>query len=280
MFLILQSCATPGKNSIVIIPPPLPDPYTLPVIGREAAPHDVGVIFEWNNIDFPITTRINHGNDGTAYSLTATPNILLRSAMSRFLPIEDANGGIRMGRTNIGVRVYNVGMLIIGGGSGMSGRIPSGTDTTENLHVPGQLYFSEGTFRLTIDYRDIMITSAPNTSMAILHITINNNTARDKHSLLGTGSIIREYPQNFVQDGRILPRQAAAGFLADISEFNAETGMGKLIITFTPSVMYAALPENARDSLGSAFLGLQCYVSQIDRPNHITLTGIKLERIE
>ena len=193
--------------------------------------------------------------------------------------IANDNGAFKLG----GVMGSAAPRLIIGSGSGMSAADPAGEDTSGTVHLPGQLNLSEGTFRFTIDYKDVAGTL--DGSNNLMRVYINNNTRGNAGSVLGNNTgqsnVIRTYgntPQLAEGRGGILEVDGIIDEAINVvpGADNTVLTSGTLILTFTPGFIYRDNP--AKDSLINAFMALYCQALP-DQDQYITITGIKLERM-
>jgi hypothetical protein len=221
------------------------------------------VIFDWNS-----NGGLFKGGTFSANSVKQIPGSDIYFGARTNIPI--SNGGFRLGAESGGAGPR----LIIGNGPKNGSGTPVLTSTTgvsgdpPNLHVPGQLDLSEGTFRLTVDYTDIVGDRTGDN--VLFRVYCNNNTAGLSNSVFGSGSMIRIY-QN--------PGELRDGFPAGTGRDEDIVEPGRIIITFTPSVMYANRDDAAKSSLKNAFLALYTHRSSHSQ-QFMTITGIKLERLD
>ena len=231
-------------------------------------PPPVGVvIWEWKSTINPVSV-MNPGYNGTVFSVPAYPNMYVR-AFDAGQQLEIQDGGFRIGSIS-----GATALLILGGGNSTAQHsvqspnpagAPTGTGSGATLvttHIPGQLDLSQGTFRLTIEYKNPETTGG----RILLRVQINNNTGSNANSVLGGTGSIRAYSTVADLESGLA---AAAGLAADEAE------PGKIAITFTPSVRF-----NSHPSLENAFIALMSQGGgTTGQPCWITITGIKLEKI-
>ena len=154
---------------------------------------------------------------------------------------------------NSGFRLTNATHLAIG--------CTESTFTTAANHVPGVFDFSQGTFRLTVDYNS----PTPGGSY-MLRFAVNNNDPGNTNSVLGQPSTLRQYDN-------VAALQNGIGQNSAFTVNDAGTENGKLILTFRPSAFYSG--NSGISSLKNAFIALACHGS-----SSINITGIKLEWLD
>ena len=195
-------------------------------------------IFEWDSETTPMSGSIGAGAPvGSGFN-----EIDFRVIGSSITTTE---GAFRLGAD---------GRLVVGAAAGSS--------TSDSTHVPGVFDFSEGTFRLTIDYLDPVVPG----SNYLLRILINNNQTGQASSVLGTASNLRQY--NDVS-------KLNNGFGAGASNVFEEVEANRLILTFTPNMTYANVSTVGISSLATAFFTLNCQGS-----SRITVKSIRLEKVQ
>ena len=221
---------------------------------------EAGVIFQWNRAASPLhglvfaaNTPYYSGYNGIYFAARGNP--IMVSNDSAF----------RMGAVAANNLIVN-NRLMIGTGdkTGTGTPVDPNQPTTAARHSPGQFNFSQGTFRLTVDYRD----AAYNNDYIedpMFRFTINNNRDEQERSVLGNASNVREYKS-------LAQLQNGIGTMPDKPGVTDRTEPGRIIITFTPQLLYEDNPGAA--SLENAFLTILTWTNQL------TIVGIKLERTE
>ena len=215
-----------------------------------------GVLFAWDNTILPMT-QINSG--AAVYGGYRDVYMAARRAA-----IEAPEDAIRLGTAG-----GDGNLLVIGSGSGTGSGSPAATTTSSTVHIPGQFDFSTGTFRLTIDYKDVSFTND-----VLLRICINNNGRGYDNSVLGGNSTVHN-----AGSVDALHNNAPSG-----PGLSGSAVPGQLILIITPSVRFTGatngilmdgLEVQAKESLKTGFIALQAY-----QGNFLTITGIKLERVQ
>lgn len=211
-------------------------------------PENIGVVFEWNSVKTPLTGKINVGS--SLYS--GYEGIYFVVHGNRGGSIATVDGAFRLGGEDGSVdERLVIGSYIF-------------SDSKTDVHIPGQFNISEGTYRLTVDYKD----PVDYKNGYMLRVLINNNHTGQANSVLGNDSNIRQY-----SNVEALEKDITGMRKPTVSADGSEPG--KLCLSFTPSVLYENLPNTSKTSLTKAFFALMC---QADAG--ITVSGIKLERID
>jgi len=216
----------------------------------------VGLIFDWNRRDFPLggasvaaNTPYNSGCGGIWYAARGNPISVSNDSAFRM------GGGVVNNRLMIG----------IGDKAGAGSPVDHNLPTSAARHVPGQFNFSQGTFRLTVDYKDPVYVAD-----TMFRFAINNNRDEQERSILGAASNVREY-QTLDELRNGIGTVADKPGVTDKAE-PAGLSSERIIITFTPSILYEG--NAGASSLANAFFTIFTWTNQI------TITGIKLERVE
>ena len=203
--------------------------------GRSSGPEKIGVIFEWNAAASSVKSAIPSSNNPVD---SGYPGVSFR-ARSGNVAI-DPDGALNMAAESNQV-------LMIGCNS---------VTVTNNGHAPGVFNLSQGTFRLTIDYKDPFGSNWP------LRVQINNNTTMATYSVLGDACILGSF-------GTVSSLQTGGSSRNGVTE---QLEPDRIILTFSGAV-YSGNP--GANSLASAFVALTSTST-----GGLKVTGIKLERIE
>ena len=225
------------------------------VVTATFVPVSYETLFEWDN-ESPFIAGVSSIRvNSEVTNVYDDKSIIVRGTSG--IPIED--GAFRMGNNE---------RLIIGS---------SNTDaTTNNSHKNGQFDLSNGAFKLTVEYDGATVSTAG--SGYYLGVFINNNDITAANSVLGTNSLLGHYNSEAnLRDGT--NGGPASG---NVGVDNTEKAPNKIIIKFTPSIVYASVtntytplggdtPVSGKISLETAFIVLNS-----QRPG-LTITAIKLE---
>jgi len=231
-------------------------------VGRVApdVPENIGVIFDWNSTSAPL--RGAYGLGSVVRFGSSDIYIGKRSTSFVF-----ANGGIKLGGES-----YNSRLQVGTGSEAAPGNIIGGEPPSDTYHPNGgQFNLSEGTFRLTVAYRDAV--AAADSNYPLLRIYLNN-VGEITASVLGGKT-----------NGMGADLLCAFGTVSGLQNPASETDgikiagtNGELIVTFTPATMYGNLAASSPvnfNSLKTAYFTLFTSTRA-----GITVTGIKLERIQ
>jgi len=228
-------------------------------------------IFAWDNVTDPVPAPF------AAFAPAAFPGIFLRarpSSGSLAMTVTE-DRAFRLGAAG---NPSNLTILLVGGDN---------TNSTYNagggVPQPGQFNLSEGTFRLTIDYKDAVTSVTSGTLRSLLIVAINNSTTSSAAtgSVLGANvSYIGNYNINQLHTGL----SSKEGFSDQaIPEPDGPDGSksGRLILTFTPSILFKNSSDDGKDSLGTAFIAFHTQHDNIatGTGTYNTITGIKLEKL-
>jgi len=201
-----------------------------------------GVLFMWDSDKYPIDTDIpQNGTEFSGYG-----DVYFRTTTTG--TVTSNNGALKYSSTTSTA-------FIIGGSV-----TPA---TTAERHVPGVFDLSEGTFRLTIDYRDLVVPTW-------VRVQINNNTNGMTNSVLGTNGILL-----YAEAANVTAGQITSSIISKTGIIREVYEPGRVTLTFTPEVRYATAGDY--DSLKTAFLAVS---SSATAGNDITITGIRLEEVK
>jgi hypothetical protein len=215
-------------------------------------PEKMGLVFEWNNKTTPMKKPLAVGsNVYTGYNGYYFAVFGYTRGNHQISVTED--GGMRMGgedgTTN---EVLAVGALY-------------GAFTDSKTHIPGQFNLSEGTFKLTLDYKN----PVNYRNGYLMRISLNNNTGAAANTPLGRDCVLRHYMNVAALRNDWLEREETRPGITGVVEED------RLILIFTPSVIFADVSPEGKACLEKSFIA---FLVQAD--SGITFTGIKLERVE
>jgi len=186
-----------------------------------------------------------------AYQVPGYANVYMRLREHTIGAIFGVNGALKYGGAGIIV-------LVVGG----EPETATTTTTATTPHLPGVFNLSQGKFRITVDYKDVIIADPANNSY--LRFAINNNGGGANASVLGGNSHIIDLSQADLKDGVTNKSNTGTGTLANAKD-------GKAVVEVAAS-RYGSSPPA---SLSNAFFAMGFSGSY-----SITVTGIKIERIE
>ena len=251
--LLFNACNMEGNS----------DKWLPPVNPPEAPASSVSLLWEWNKISQPwasletnaVFTAVNH------------PNITVRAYGTT---ISHENGGIRLG----GAGTSSAPRLVIGQRS--IGTTTSPGMNLEDLTFFGELNFSSGEFRITIDYEGLVAPAGD--SLMNLQLWINNNSGNNVNSPLGKASLVYQLNASELAHsaGRTYTHDSNTSGIPLTLTHSYGIYAGRVVGTFD----FAALFNN-HESLSNAFIAIQCMLDGKEggTGNWITITSIKIERI-
>jgi hypothetical protein len=229
---------------------------------------ETGIVtmFEWDRRINPLSGIV--GTSSPITPVAAYPNI-------RFSTRDSSNeavaGNAVLNTVNGGIRVTGWPNLIIGATNDLR-------PTNPNLHIPGVLDLSDGTFRLTVNYEDPVLGIQKPAYDHFFRININNNTNRGENSLLGFLGVNEfQYTVETLISGT-----------NNNQKFTTDVDVNTVILTFTtPDVFLPPYtsplttfppPQEALDALSTSFIALTSPFEEFSGGG-ITITGIKLDRL-
>jgi len=228
-------------------------------------------IFAWDNVTDPVPAPF------AAFAPAAFPGIFLRARPS--------SGSLAMTVTED--RAFRLGAA--GSPSNLT-ILMVGQDTSDStynanggVHRSGQFNLSNGTFRLTIDYKDAVTSVTSGTLRSLLVVAINNNTTSSAAtgSVLGANvSYIGNYNINQLHTG-LSSKEGFSDQAIPGPDGPDGSKSGRLILTFTPSILFKNSSDDGKDSLGTAFIAFHTQHDNIatGTGTYNTITGIKLEKM-
>jgi len=247
--LILSGCASSGggaSSGSYVSAGPAPTSVRS-ISGLE----EVGVIFEWSSETAPLQGRMSYAGISSP-----VPGINFQTRNS-FAASGHGNAYIDM--ADGGFLLTKNMYLIIGGGETSAGNCAT-LPTTDTKHVPGVFNFSEGLFRLTIDYKDLQDAGGDYFFRAF----INNNTSSYRNSVLAQyGGLLRQYTK-----------------AEDLITGSPVSGNSGVVESVEPNRLLLTIkcPDDflgaAGSHLATSFISMICFGD-----SSMIITGLKLERI-